>query len=157
MGREISPVLKNMNKQKIIDQLIIDEDQKLVVYRDSLGYLTVGVGHLVLPTDKLLFGDTITEERCRQFLEKDLDSAIKDCEINIENFYDHPEEIQNELVNLMFNLGYYTFSKFKNFISALNNKQYKNAASDLKNSLWYKQTGIRAKRIVEIFKNIGKK
>ncbi len=143
-----------MNKQKIIDQLIIDEGLKLVVYKDSLGYATVGVGHLVVPDDKLNIGDSITMERCMEFLDKDLDIAVRSCVKNIRYFDLYPEEIQNELVNLMFNMGYATFKKFVNFFGFLYNRDFKNAARELKDSLWYKQTGIRAKRIVNVFNSI---
>ena len=144
-----------MNKQVRINQLRIDEGYRLDVYYDSEHYLTVGVGHLVQPGDKLNFGDLITEEQCNIFLNKDLDIAINSCIKHIKNFDLHPEQIQNELVNLIFNMGYLTFFHFKNFISALDSDQYNNAANELKDSLWYNQVGKRGKRIVEVFKNIS--
>ena len=39
-----------------------DEGESLTVYEDTLGHLTVGVGHKVLPIDNLHLGDVITKE-----------------------------------------------------------------------------------------------
>lgn len=79
------------------------EGEKLTVYRDVAGFLTVGVGHLVLPNDKLRYGDSITAEQSDAFLQADLRSA----EDAVNQLVRVPLS-QNEfdaLVSLFFNLG----------------------------------------------------
>lgn len=49
------------------------EGRRLKVYKDSSGYLTVGVGHKVVPADKLKLGDVITPDRCEALFQADLD------------------------------------------------------------------------------------
>ena len=39
-----------------------DEGESLTVYEDTLGHLTVGVSHKVMPTDNLHLRDVITKE-----------------------------------------------------------------------------------------------
>ena len=64
---------KNAKKRILIDrdrleaQLEFDEGKRLIVYRDSHGFSTVGIGHRVTAKDGFFVGDTITEERCRNF------------------------------------------------------------------------------------------
>lgn len=52
------------------------EGIRLKVYRDSRGFPSVGVGHLIVPADHLKVGDTITQAQCDAFLAQD----IKQCE-----------------------------------------------------------------------------
>ena len=40
-----------MNKQRVFDQLCIDEGVKYEIYHDHLGYPTFGVGHLIVKDD----------------------------------------------------------------------------------------------------------
>ena len=53
------------------------EGEKLSAYKDTNGYPTIGVGHLILPVDNLHVGDTITDEQSTAFLQKDLANAEK--------------------------------------------------------------------------------
>lgn len=53
----------------------VSEGFILVVYPDNHGNPTVGCGHLVLPEDNLHLGQTISIERARKFLKKDLQRA----------------------------------------------------------------------------------
>ena len=48
----------------------------LEVYKDSLGVLTVGIGHKVLPTDKLKLNDKIDDTRVDAFFAKDTKKAV---------------------------------------------------------------------------------
>ena len=55
-----------MNKEKLVKELILDEGYKYEIYLDHLGYPTLGVGHLILETDKEYgkpVGTHVSEER----------------------------------------------------------------------------------------------
>lgn len=63
------------------------------------------------------------------------------------------------LIDLIYNLGYGTYTKFENFIHSLNMSNYDLAAKHLEEgsgengkSKYYNQTGIRAKRNVNIIR-----
>lgn len=45
---------------------------RLDVHDDGFGYATVGVGHLVMDSDNLKIGDTITRKQAEAFLQDDL-------------------------------------------------------------------------------------
>lgn len=141
----------NFNELKI--QLIKDEGKRLKVYKDSLGYLTVGIGHLVTKQDNLKLGDVITEEQCDLFFAEDINIAIDNSFRTFDDFENFNPDIQNVIINMMFNLGINKFSKFKKFIKALKNKNYTLAANEMKNSLWYSQVKSRGKRLEKIVRN----
>jgi lysozyme len=79
------------------------EGTKLIVYPDPVGKLTCGTGHLILPSDNLQLGDTITSERADELLRNDLKSA-EDTVNNLvkvqltQNMYD-------SLVDFVYNVG----------------------------------------------------
>ena len=137
-----------MDRQKIEKQLIIDEGKRLDVYKDSLGKPTVGIGHLILPSDYIPVDATISEERCDTLFQADLDKAIAGAMDLFPNLDELPEPIQEAIVNMVFNMGAGGLAKFQHFIAAINNSDYESAARELINSRWYNQVGKRAARIV---------
>ena len=141
-----------MNREAVYETLKIDEGVVYEIYEDHLGYLTFGVGHLVLDSDPehgQLVGTPVTEERVRECFEKDLDLAINECKILYNDFDQWPDEVQQILVNMMFNMGRTRLSKFKNFKAALEAKDWAKAAIEGRDSAWYKQVTNRAERLMK--------
>lgn len=56
------------------------------------------------------------------------------------------------LINMAFNMGVKGLLKFRNTLAFIKAKNYKQAASNMKQSLWYKQVGARAHELVERMK-----
>jgi GH24 family phage-related lysozyme (muramidase) len=140
-----------MNRDKIYEQLKIDEGVVYKIYHDHLGYPTFGVGHLILVQDpeyKQSLETPVSEERVREVFEKDLDTSISECEALFKDKWnDYPGELQEVLVNMMFNLGRPRLGKFKKFIKAINNSDWKTASIEMMDSRWADQVGPRAKRL----------
>ena len=148
-----------MNRQAIYETLKIDEGVKYEIYNDHLGYPTFGVGHLVLPRDAehgKALGTRVSEERVQECFERDLDTAIAECETLYETrtFAEFPSEVQEVLVNMMFNMGRPRLSKFKNMTAALIDGDWKAAAAQGRDSLWYKQVTNRAERLMSRLENV---
>lgn len=62
------------------------EGTVLHVYLDNVGNPTVGIGHLVLASDNLRVGDTISPEQARAFLQHDLagaEAAVNGCGLDL--------------------------------------------------------------------------
>jgi lysozyme len=142
-----------MNREAVFEQLKIDEGVVNEIYFDHLGYETFGVGHLVLESDPEYgqpVGTPVSEERVRECFEKDLDTAIAECVVLYDGTWEtFPGEVQEVLVNMLFNLGRPRLSKFKNFKSELEAGNWKAAAVEGRDSLWYRQVGNRAERLME--------
>mgnify|MGYP001405205968 CR=1 FL=1 len=106
---------------EMTEEIKADEGVVNEIYLDHLGYPTFGVGHLILESDEehgREVGTPVTEERVRSCFERDLDIAIGECELLYEDgvFGDLPDEVQQILVNMMFNMGRTRLSKFKKMI-----------------------------------------
>jgi len=142
-----------MDRVSIFKQLKIDEGVVYEIYCDHHGYPTFGVGHLVLESDpeySLPVGAPITETRVWEAFDKDLDLAVAECcaLYGEDQFNSWPSEVQEILVNMMFNLGRTRLSKFKNFRAALEEGDWKRAAVEGRDSLWYRQVTNRAERLM---------
>ena len=141
-----------MNLEKLKDQLIIDEGVKYESYLDHLGLKTVGIGHLCRdsePEYDLPLGAKISEDRCTELFEQDIQTVIMDCK-KIYDDWDHlPDEIQQICANMMFNLGYPRYSKFRKKIQAVIDGNWIEAANQMVDSRWYTQVPNRAKRLAE--------
>jgi lysozyme len=142
-----------VNRQAIYEQLKIDEGVEYEVYLDHLGYPTFGVGHLVLDSDPESgqeAGTPVSENRVQECFEKDLDIAISECQELYESgtFDGLPGEVQEILVNMMFNMGRTRLGGFKNFRKALEEGDWKQAGIEGRDSKWYRQVTNRAERLM---------
>ena len=142
-----------MNRESVFEQLKIDEGVVYEVYEDHLGYATFGVGHLVLESDPEHgepVGTPVSEERVRECFEKDLDTAISECVVLYKDAWEtFPGEVQEVLVNMLFNLGRPRLTKFKNFNAKLIAGDYAGAAPEGLDSIWARQVGNRATRLMD--------
>lgn len=141
-----------MNRE-LYEQLKIDEGVKYEIYNDHLGYPTFGIGHLILESDEEYgkpVGTPVSEERVRECFERDIETAIGECEYLYSEgiFRDLPDEVQEILVNMMFNLGRPRLSKFVKFNAAIMENDWKEAAKEGRDSLWYNQVTNRAERLM---------
>jgi lysozyme len=146
-----------MNIAQLREQLKIDEGVKYEIYKDHLGYDTFGIGHLVVKED-VEFGQSvgtkISEDRVNEVFEKDVQKMIKEAKILFPNFDNLPEEAQQVIVNMTFNMGRPRLSNFKKFISYINESKWEEASKEMLNSAWAKQVGKRAQRLSDRIKVI---
>jgi len=148
---------KGLNRESVYEQLKIDEGVVYEVYHDHLGLPTFGVGHLVLESDPehgKPLGTPVSEDRVKDCFEKDLDTAISECKILYTQFEDWPGEVQEILVNMMFNMGRTRLSGFKNFKKALEAEDWKQAGIEGRDSKWYRQVTNRAERLMSRLENV---
>ena len=150
-----------MNISRLIKQLEKDEGIRNKVYLDSLGYKTVGVGHLIKEDDpeylrNLEVGDKITGDMMSELLFSDVAKAIQDAVIIFWKEWESlPSEVQEIVVNMLFNLGRTRFLKFKKMIAAIYAKDWKKASEEMLDSRWATQVGSRAKRLSSRMASVG--
>jgi lysozyme len=146
-----------MDVDKLRKQLELDEGVKYEIYNDHLGYATFGVGHLVLESDPEYgseLGTSISESRVIEAFEQDCENVLRDCNILYENFDDLPEEVQQIVANMMFNMGRPRLSKFKGMKRGVDAEDWNAAADEMVDSAWYRQVTNRAERLVERMRNV---
>ena len=139
-----------MDRNKIIKELILDEGYKTETYEDHLGFLTLGVGHLVLDVDpeiKQSVGTPVPEERIRECLNNDIDIVCEELDRNLHWWRGLDDNKQRVMVNMCFNLGYPRLSKFKKFLAAMKDNNFKTAGEEMMDSKWATQVGLRAERL----------
>jgi len=148
-----------VNREAVFEQLKIDEGVVYEIYHDHLGYPTFGVGHLVLESDEehgQPVGTPVSEERVKECFENDLNIAIRECDALYEDgtFDNLPDEVQQILVNMMFNMGRTRLSKFKKMHGAILEGDWKTAAVEGRDSKWYQQVTNRAERLMSRLENV---
>ena len=146
-----------MDIEKLREQLKIDEGCVYEIYNDHLGYPTFGIGHLVIESDPENgeeIGTPVSESRVIEAFEQDVETVLSDCSILYPDFDDLPEEVQQIVANMMFNLGRPRLSAFKGMKRGVDSQDWNAAADEMVDSRWYRQVGARAERLVERMRNV---
>ena len=146
-----------MNRERLYEEIKADEGEVLEVYKDHLGYDTIGIGHLVTAEDEEFgkpAGTPITAKRSRELFDRDIECAIKDCERLYGQWHNWPEEVQLIMVNMAFNLGATRLEKFRQLRFHLSQHNWKQAAAEGRDSLWYRQVTNRAERLMTRLENV---
>ena len=141
-----------MNIDKLREQLKIDEGCVYEIYNDHLGYATFGIGHLVTESDPeqgQSLGTPVSSDRVAEAFESDIQSVLRDCNILYSDFHNLPEEAQQVIANMMFNLGRPRLSKFAGMKRGVDARDWNQAADEMVDSNWYRQVTNRADRLVE--------
>lgn len=142
-----------MNLETLCGQLSRDEGIRHEIYLDHLGKPTLGIGHLILESDPeygLPPGTPVSAERVNECFQRDVEIAVAGC-YNLygqSEFESWPDTVQEVVVNMMFNLGFGGLKKFIHFRSALLQHDWKLAAREGRNSVWYTQVSRRAERLM---------
>ena len=146
-----------MNVEKLREQLKIDEGCVYEIYNDHLGYPTFGIGHLVRESDPengSPIGTKVSEDRVADAFDDDIEIVLSDCNKLYPDFEDLPEEVQQIIANMMFNLGRPRLSKFRGMKAGVDAKDWDRAADEMVDSRWYAQVGRRAERLVDRMREI---
>lgn len=139
-----------MNIDKLIQELILDEGYKYETYEDHLGFLTLGVGHLVLDTDPEIdkpVGTPVSEERVLECLNNDIETVCNELDRNMPWWKELGDEKMRVLANMCFNLGITRLLKFRKFLAALEAGDFETAGEEMMDSKWATQVGARATRL----------
>lgn len=135
-----------MNYREIADkQIRIDEGIRSKPYVDIVNKVTIGIGRNL--SDKGL-----SKEEIDFLFKNDLVEAEFTARKLVKNFEQLSDNRKAVIINLAFNLGETRLAKFINTLIAIEQEEWEKAAQGLESSLWYKQVGDRAKRLVKIIR-----
>jgi len=124
-------------------KLIEFEGEKFSAYPDSLGYLTIGIGHCIDERK----GCGISQRISRLIYDEDIARATATARANFEWFDALDPVRQDIIVMLIFNLGVNGLNAFHLMLQAFSEHAWHEAAFQLANSLrGRKQIGLERKR-----------
>tara|TARA_B100001093_G_scaffold475415_1_gene500969 strand:- start:37 stop:468 length:432 start_codon:yes stop_codon:yes gene_type:complete len=128
----------------------LNEGFSLKPYKDQLGYLTIGYGHLILSNEKLLLKKQIHKKELEEIFEKDFKRALGNFNNTFKSLILNKKE-KELLIEMIFQLGIKGCLKFKNLIKNLKKGNKHLVCLDMMDSLWYKQTPNRVKALIKTF------
>lgn len=128
-----------MNVRDLIER---HEGRVPYAYDDSLGYLTVGVGHLI---DKRK-GGALPDHIIDALLDYDIEAHSKELLAELPWVRQLDEVRQAVLIDMRFNLGH-GLLEFKRMLGHVQKSEWALAASEMHASTWATQVGMRAVRL----------
>lgn len=129
-----------------IEMLKRHEGCKLLPYQCTAGKATIGYGRNIEDTG-------ISIEEAEFMLANDVERCIIDLSEKTDYFGTLCEQRQAVLVNMLFNLGWGRFNRFRKVIKAVRDGDYLRASVEMMDSLWADQVGDRAKELALIMRN----
>ena len=134
---------------QLIQELKLDEGIRTKRYKDSLGYDTIGVGHLCRTSDP----DVVDNDWIMKTLNEDIADAETKLDQSILPSWRTLDPVrQRAMVNLAFNLGY-RLQRFVRFLAAMKAGDYHEAADDLMESKWATQVQkSRSSRLIHMIR-----
>jgi len=117
-------------------------------YKDSLGFSTIGYGHLIIKGED--FSTGLTEEEADKLLSHDLAKAVMQVQTMGLSL---PDDWNDFIIIMVFQLGFKGVLKFRKMLAALEVQNYKEAIKQAKDSLWYRQTPNRVNDMISQLKN----
>ena len=141
-----------MGYYNLKERIKSNEGFSIKPYKDQLGYLTIGYGHLILPNENILLKKQIHKKELEEIFEKDFNKALSKFNNTFKSFTLNEKE-SDLLIEMIFQLGIKGCLKFKNLIKNIRKKNKHLVCFDMMDSLWYKQTPNRVKALIKTFLN----
>ena len=127
-----------------------NEGYSISPYKDQLGFLTIGYGHLILPDEKKLTEKSIKKKKLEKVFNNDFNKALSDfnkfLKIPIKN-----TKASELLIEMIFQMGINKVLMFKKLLLNINKSNKFLVCFEMMNSLWYKQTPSRVKNLITVF------
>jgi len=122
------------------------------IYKDHLGFKTIGYGHLVLSTDRFAEGVTYKKKDLEKVFDSDFKIAKSNANQLIQGLPIH-HQAKCVIIEMVFQLGIGGVSKFKKMWRALKQNNYQTASDEMLDSRWAKQTPKRAEELSSVMKS----
>ena len=126
-------------------QLIRDEGSVSHAYEDSLGFLTIGVGRLIDSRR----GGGLAPDEIEYLLTNDIIQKTAQVLEALPWAKELSEPRLGVLINMAFQLGIGGLLQFKRALGSIEDGQYAEAAAEMLDSTWAKQTPARAQRLAQ--------
>ena len=137
-----------MDIDKLIVQLKVHEGVRKFVYLDTEGIETIGVG-------RNLVDRGLSDDEVELMLANDIRDFQDEVEAAFPWWSDLDDVRQRVVVDMAFNMGLGSLSKFVNTLAHIEEGRYDDASLEMLDSKWARQVGDRAKVLSEMMKTGG--
>ena len=139
-----------MSYLKLKKRIKQNEGFSLKPYKDQLGFLTIGYGHLILDNEKSLLKKKIYKKELEKIFVQDFNRSLNNFNQHLKVFTSNKKEAEL-LIEMVFQLGTKGVLGFKNLLQNMNKRNKHLVCFEMMNSLWYKQTPKRVKILISFF------
>lgn len=143
-------------RKRLYAMLKLHEGVRQIAYRDSLGLLTIGIGHLIVPTKDAELPQNLRDGIAkRRLTAAEVEELFLIDLVEHENtliaFYPWVKDLDDVryavLVDMAFNMGPAFLAGWPNFVRQLQNGDFAGAAKNMGATRWAKQVKGRAERL----------
>lgn len=134
-----------MDLERLRKRLIVEEGCELLPYRCTSDKLSIGVG-------RNLDERGISHDTAMQMLDEDIEICVGELKQNLSFFDQLPDEIQEMLCDLAFNMGVPRLMTFVKTLKLLKEGDYAAAADELLESRYASTLPARAGRNADILR-----
>ena len=131
----------------LLEAVKLSEGFRNRVYKDTLDIDTIGYGFAI---KDLVLDEDIAE----MILRRKLDSLIDRVNKRFSFVKDMPQEGQDVIYEMCYQLGVTGVSKFKKTLAYLANSEYRMAATEMLDSKWHRQTPNRSQKLSDIIREL---
>lgn len=123
------------------------------IYKDILGKATIGYGHLITEKDNFQEGVEYSKEELEEVFNQDFNKAVDGANELTSHLNLVLATVKGVIIEMVFQLGKTGVSKFKKFFIALENQDYNEAANQMIDSNWHKQTPKRCEELANVIRS----
>ncbi len=142
--------LNNLRYLKLIKRIKKNEGFSSIPYKDQLGFLTIGYGHLILSEEKYLTETKQTKAKLEKLFIQDFKNAVKDYKKYLKKNTSSKKE-EELLIEMVFQMGAIKALKFKKLLGNMKKNNKHLVCFEMMKSLWYNQTPKRVKELIKVF------
>ena len=136
-----------MNLERLITSIKNHEGYRARSYKDTEGYDTIGYGFAVKDL-------VLQQDISHHILERKVSELIVDCFNSFPWLAKSPAKAQEVIIEMCYQMGVAGVSKFVKAIAHLKRGNWEEAAEEMLDSRWAKQTPNRANELSGIIKGI---
>tara|TARA_Y100000593_G_C4316600_1_gene341263 strand:+ start:1075 stop:1479 length:405 start_codon:yes stop_codon:yes gene_type:complete len=124
----------------LVDSIKLSEGYRSTVYKCTEGYDTIGYGFAIKDLH-------LDEDICDMILERKLGELKLRIHKKFPFVLDLPEDVQDVVIEMCYQMGLSGFSKFKKTIAFMRLGKFREAAAEMLDSKWHRQTPNRSKKL----------
>jgi lysozyme len=126
-------------------QLLREEGSESCAYQDTLGFWTIGVGRLIDPKK----GGGLSQDEIEYLLDNDIKKITDKVHNTLPWISKLNDARRAVLIGMAFQMGLRGVLDFKRTLGSIEDGQFAEAAAEMLESKWAKQTPARAQRLAK--------